>query len=158
MLSNRLLFSKAAAARILGCAAKLVNEIREFAYTVWVWVKGKRPRFVSKSAFLDEFERYRRDAGRLLHVLSTRSSYFGTVYQVTGSGAGEMVYAVEFNGARLACCCEDWHQHEGLCKHGWAVLHHHQLTSAAQLATVPVRVQPEHLRRRPETVRGVAID
>jgi hypothetical protein len=68
MVRNSTVFNKSAVARILSVATRTVQEVRIFAFSVWVWIKGQRPRFMSKSAFEREFVRFRREAGKLLQV------------------------------------------------------------------------------------------
>jgi hypothetical protein len=121
MVRNSTVFNKSAVARILSVATRTVQEVRIFAFSVWVWIKGQRPRFMSKSAFEREFVRFRREAGKLLQVLGSHQSAFGTEFQVEGSTSN---YWVEVQETRTVCTCEDFHNHGQTCKHQYAVLHH----------------------------------
>lgn len=130
MVRQSLVINKSAAARILSVATRIVQEVREFAFTVWVWVKGQRPRFMSKSAFQREFIRFRREAGKLLQVLSSHRSAFGTCFKVEGSTD---FYWVEAQTDRVVCTCEDFNTHRQPCKHQYAVLHSLGLDSLESL-------------------------
>ena len=129
-LPRNLVYSKAAAARILGVSVGRIVEIRVYDRAVWTLIKGRRPQFMSKRKFEKEFIDFRREAGKLLNVLGMSRSRFGTVWTVEGRGD---CYQVELNGDRLNCNCEDFHQHEEVCKHGWAVLHSRECNTIAEL-------------------------
>lgn len=119
-----IMFSKAAAARIMGCAAGQVVRVQKFAFVAWVWARGQRPRFVSLSLFKAAFVQRRMRAGAELkaerwadvpHWFTVRNEKKNSSYPVVVGKAGPV------------CRCEDYKNQQqffgkGVCKHGYAVL------------------------------------
>lgn len=63
-----ILYSAAAVRRLLGLGAWVEVQIREFAWVIWVWVKGRRPTFIGKARFRQHFVDWRRRQGAALVV------------------------------------------------------------------------------------------
>lgn len=121
---SNLLYSAAAASRILGIVYQQKITVQEWFKVVWVWVRGYRPRFMSKAIFKEHFVQWRRAAARALtvtrhlfdsHCFSVRNETRGSLYQLTANPRG------------IQCPCEDYQNQirffgQGCCKHGYAVL------------------------------------
>jgi hypothetical protein len=121
---ENLVFSISAARRLLGVAQGVSIQIREFFKVVWVWVKGKRPTFVSKRAFKQHFVDRRRAAARALTATQwiDQPKYFTVRNESKNS-----IYQLEAFPDRIECDCEDYRNQieflgRGCCKHGYAVL------------------------------------
>jgi predicted nucleic acid-binding Zn finger protein len=119
-----LLFSAAAVRRLLGLKSSAQVEIREFFKVIWVWVKGKRPTFISKRVFMQHFVDFRKASSKGLKVTERldRVNHY-TVRNLYKNTA----YVVETRSDGVTCTCDDlsnqlqffgW----GCCKHGYAVL------------------------------------
>jgi predicted nucleic acid-binding Zn finger protein len=121
-----ILYSAAAARRLLGLQSSAPVQIREFFKVVWVWVKGQRPTFISKAVFKAHFADWRRSQARGLKVterLAMANHY--TVRNLQKATA----YVVEKRPDGLFCTCDDLNNQleffgRGCCKHGYAVLAH----------------------------------
>ena len=121
-----LLYSVSAVRRILGLSALVPVEIHEFASVIWVWVKGRRPTFISKAAFKVHFIEHRKAQARALLV--TRHLYDQNFFNVRNE-AKNSVYTVEAQAKTLLCQCEDYRNQiqflgQACCKHGYAVLNY----------------------------------
>jgi len=108
----------------MGLPASVPVQIREFLNVVWVWVKGHRPTFVSKSDLKAHFVEHRKAEARSLQVTDWLRS--PARYTVTNPQTGSQ-HVVTEQADRLDCNCEDyyWQQQfigRGCCKHGYAVL------------------------------------
>lgn len=119
-----ILYSVSAVKRLLGLGDRIAVKIQEFAWVIWVWVKGCRPTFISKSKFKKHFVDKRRAGARGLVV--TRNMSESCSYSVRNE-AKDSVYKVILGASAIACGCEDYgNQTEffgrGCCKHGYAVL------------------------------------
>jgi hypothetical protein len=121
MNSTALIFTKAAAARILGVKPAAIVSYRVWAFTVWVHVKGCRPTLVSKKAFYADFVEFRKAGGQALKNQARCSGH--KTYTVPSSLGG--AYTVDLGA--MACECEDYKKQlenlgGGACKHSYAVL------------------------------------
>jgi SWIM zinc finger len=128
-----LLYSVAAVRRMLGLADDVAVQIREFFKVIWVWVKGKRPTFISKYAFKVHFVDRRKAAARALtvtpnlflsHIFTVRNETKATTYKVN----------VQIGG--ILCECDDFSNQaqffgKACCKHAYAVLNHLGFASLA---------------------------
>ncbi|MFM7530435.1 MAG: hypothetical protein ACKO63_18465 [Nodosilinea sp.] len=125
-----ILYSAAAVRRLLGLGARVEVQIREFAWVIWVWVKGRRPTFIGKARFRQHFVDWRRRQGAALVVTQDLDS-FGVV-----NPGKETVYRVEARRDGVFCTCDDFNNQleffgRGCCKHGYAVLGFLGLSSLA---------------------------
>jgi len=116
-----ILYSAAAVRRLLGLGAWVEVQIQEFAWVIWVWVKGRRPTFIGKARFRQHFVDWRRRQGAALVVTQDLDS-FGVV-----NPGKETVYRVEARRDGVFCTCDDFNNQleffgRGCCKHGYAVL------------------------------------
>jgi hypothetical protein len=121
---SNLLYSVAAARRVLGLRSSTPVEMREFFKVIWVWAKGRRPTFISKSAFKIHFVEHRKAESRDLDV--TQCPHQPTRYIVSNKLKGSS-YVVDCSPTQLECTCEDYKMQQqifgrGCCKHGYAVL------------------------------------
>lgn len=119
-----IVFSKAAAAKVMGCAVSQVVQVRKFAFVAWVWVRGQRPRFVSFFLFKAAFVQRRMRAGAELKA--ERWADVPRWFTVRNEEKGSS-YPVEMRVAGPSCECEDYRNQQqffgkGVCKHGYAVL------------------------------------
>jgi len=122
--ATNILYSVSAVKRLLGLGDRIAVKIQEFAKVIWVWVKGKRPTFISKKAFKQHFVDRRKAQARGLIV--TRNAYESCCYSVRNE-AKDTIYKVILGGTAIACECEDYKNQaeffgRGVCKHGYAVL------------------------------------
>ncbi|HEY9876843.1 MAG TPA: hypothetical protein V6D29_00245 [Leptolyngbyaceae cyanobacterium] len=121
---STILYSAAAVRRMLGLSRSTPVQIREFIDVVWVWVKGKRPTFISKTKMKSHFVACRRAEAAQLHVTDwlRDPGQFTVSNPVSGSR-----HVVSCLSDRIECDCEDYHWQthyfgQGCCKHGYAVL------------------------------------
>ena len=121
MIHNRIIINKSAAARVLNVAVKLVQEVREFANVVWVWIKGQRPRFVSKAAFVRQFHTFRRLGSTGCFVLAVSRTDHGSFWSVQGS-SGIHTVNTSYDTHEIRCSCDDFQHHGSFCKHIHAVI------------------------------------
>lgn len=122
-----LVYTVSAAARILGIVyGQSRITVQEWATVAWVWVKGQRPRFMSKAQFKAEFVAFRRKAAQALKV--TRHLLDAHKFGVRNEAKGSL-YEVEVTPTAIACQCQDYQQQleafgRGVCKHGFAVMNY----------------------------------
>jgi hypothetical protein len=122
--SQNILYSSSAIARILNVAASAVIKFDVFAKVIWVYIKGQRPKFLSKKLFIQHFVDCRKAEARGLTV--TRHALDRSRFTVRNESKGTL-YQVQATSAGLACECEDYQNQlgffgRGCCKHGYAVL------------------------------------
>lgn len=121
-----ILYSTAAVRRLLGLQSSAQVQIREFFKVVWVWVKGKRPTFISKAVFKAHFADWRKAQSKGLKV--TERLTMANHYTVRNLQKGT-AYVVEKRPDGVFCTCDDLNNQleffgRGCCKHGYAVLAH----------------------------------
>ena len=120
---TNLIFSIPASARIFGVALSQIAGFKLFAKVAWVWIKGRRPKFVSLKVFKAHFvDRRKAESANLKAIYSTLIGGWvvanpdkGTQYCVTATADG------------IHCACHDCQTQKqflgkGVCKHGYAVL------------------------------------
>lgn len=132
-----ILYSAAAVRRILGLRSSAKVELKEFAYVIWVWVKGKRPTFMGKKLFKQHFAKWRKAQSRGLKV--TERLDVANAYTVRNLHK-DTAYIVEACAERVFCTCDDMNNQlqffgKGCCKHGYAVLSHLGFSSLADYIT-----------------------
>jgi hypothetical protein len=123
---SNLLYSAAALRRMWGLVYRRLVEIkvRPWWRVVWVWVPGRRPCFVSQTAFKQHFVAWRRQAAKALRAVQ----WFNTPGRFTvHNDAKGSAYVVEVSDTEVRCTCEDYKNQvaawgKGCCKHGYAVL------------------------------------
>lgn len=120
---NSLIFSKSAAARILGVKISEISDFRVWDKVCFVTVRGSRPTFVSKKKFFVEFVEFRQQGGKGLAVQCHSKRY----YTVASKSAAAGLVAVQVGHSGLYCECLDYQAQVdvlggGVCKHSYAVL------------------------------------
>ena len=121
-----ILYSVAAVRRLLGLSSSAQVQIREFFKVIWVWIRGRRPTFISKRVFHQHFAEWRKSQSKNLKVterLDLANHY--TVRNIYKDTA----YVVEKRVDGVFCTCDDLNNQlefwgRGCCKHGYAVLAH----------------------------------
>lgn len=156
---NPLHINASAAKRILGLPqSRKISFIHIGQAAIVVQdLKTLQEHTITRAMFEQEFIRYRQEGAKECIATPHKRGPWGEMFAVVGT-RGETYY-VEASDRALSCTCEDWHQHEEICKHGYAVLN---LVGASTLETYlqarkKVTFIPEY-RRRPESIRGVSIE
>ena len=121
-----ILYSAAAVRRLLGLRSSAQVELKEFAKVIWVWVKGKRPTFISKAVFKQHFAEWRKVQSKGLKV--TERLDCPNTYTVRNLHK-DSTYILETRADGVFCTCDDFNNQleyfgRGCCKHGYAVLRH----------------------------------
>jgi predicted nucleic acid-binding Zn finger protein len=121
-----ILYSAAAARRLLGLKSSAPVEIKDFQKVIWVHVKGQRPTFISKTKFKQHFAEWRKAQARGLKV--TERLDIANHYTVRNLNK-DTAYVVEVRADGVFCTCDDLNNQleflgRGCCKHGYAVLAH----------------------------------
>lgn len=124
--ASNIIYSKSAAARILGIFYPQHIVVKEFKASVWVWVRGYKPQFMSKTVFRDHFVQRRQEASKALKV--SEQLFRPRCYTVTNPTKCTSYEVKAFNHG-VKCECDDYHNQieflgKGVCKHGYAVLAH----------------------------------
>jgi len=130
-----ILYSAAAVRRILGLSSSAKVQIQIFDLVVWVWVKGKRPTFISKKLFKSHFATWRQEQAKGLKLGNSWQGNFQVLNPKT-----ERQYIVEARSSGVFCTCEDFNNQldfwgRGCCKHGYAVLNHLGFGSLGEFLT-----------------------
>lgn len=119
-----ILYSAAAVRRMLGLSPSTPVQIQEFFSVIWVWVKGRRPTFISKAKMKSHFVARRRVEAAQLQV----TDWLRDPGQFTVTNpVSHARHLVSCLSDRIECDCEDYHWQthyfgRGCCKHGYAVL------------------------------------
>jgi len=124
---EQLLYSRSAAARILGVPIERIRRVEVWAFIVLVVPHkgfGLRPRFISKKTFRTHFVEFRKEAARGLLVVSQH----GAEFQVLNPENNNL-YKVVAGGNSIKCTCEDYRNQiqflgKACCKHAYRVLFH----------------------------------
>lgn len=119
---TNILFSVSAVRRMLGLDSKATIQIREFFKVIWVWIKGKRPTFISKTAFKQHFVDRRKADAQDVRVRAIEDGSYTAFSIMSGRQ-----YSLKATEKAIACTCEDYYNQiqffgRGVCKHGYAVL------------------------------------
>ena len=121
--SNNFVYSKAAAARMLGVPYGAIAGFQKWFKVCWVWVKGKRPTFISLKAFKQHFVDWRREQSKPLCVAKVTDNHYRVVNPKKNS-----VYSVWLFQDGLDCECHDYQNQvvifngKACCKHCYATL------------------------------------
>ena len=118
-------FSKAAAARILGVPVHHITKIEWWRSVCWVVVKGKSPTFISYQAFKQHFVDRRKEASKLLQI-SQEWGVSGGFYRVVNPKKGTAYTVCCWQGS-IDCECEDYKNqvmflNKACCKHCYGVI------------------------------------
>lgn len=133
-----LIYSKSAAARILGVSSNQIEELQVWHKTVWLKVTGDRPLLISKTTFKQHFADWRKANSQGLvvtkHILSQNT------YTVRNE-VKDTRYQVVCRTNELTCTCDDWQNQKELigracCKHCYAVLNQLGYSSLADYLSV----------------------
>ncbi len=147
---QHLYINAAAAKRILGLPASRKIEfldVRNDRLTVqWKDREGLHQVVLVNAQFEAEFQRVRREGAKECLARPLDRSKFGERYEVTGT-QGDL-YFVETSDRAIACTCQDWFQHETICKHGYAVLSLLGLATFEQLQVARRKVVYADIPRR----------
>lgn len=130
MTREKLLFSKTNASVIVRTlphgsselAELLIKKIEEFSNCVLVVARGKRPTFVSKKKFYEEFVESRKQRAIELCIWKNNRNTYTIHNPLNGNR-----YSVECLPDRLECSCDDYLNQvkaygRGVCKHGYRTL------------------------------------
>lgn len=132
-MKTDLFFNAANAARALSTAYRNIKRVWVFANAIWVWVAGKRPKFVSKRLFWAAFVNFRKAGaiGASVQPFCERLPDGDTVsgYEVRAAKGTEWHTVIPDGFGAINCDCEDYNRQidtigRGCCKHGYAVLNH----------------------------------
>lgn len=120
--SHNLVYSKAAAARILGVPVRAIAGFQKWFKVCWVWVRGKRPTFISFKAFKQHFVKWRKKQANSLCISKIHETHYRVVNPKKNSA-----YTVWLFHDGPDCECEDYKNQiailgKGCCKHGYSVL------------------------------------
>ncbi|MFZ4641637.1 MAG: hypothetical protein ACOYMP_14750 [Nodosilinea sp.] len=148
-----ILYSAAAVRRLLGLNPSAQIQLKKFAWVIWVWVKGRRPTFISKGVFLQHFVEWRKAQGQGLRV--TRRRDLANHYTVRNPRQST-AYMVEQRADGFFCTCDDFNNQleffsRGCCKHGYAVLSHLGWSSLNEY------LQAQRISRFPRVHEAVAV-
>jgi hypothetical protein len=120
---HNFVYSKAAAARLLGVNVYAIARFEKWKNVYFVQVRGKRPTFIPYSAFKENFVASRIERSKFLYVAPVNDGYFRVVNPKKNTA-----YSVWLISDGLDCECEDYKNQiaifkgKGCCKHGYAVL------------------------------------
>jgi len=125
LTKETLIYSRAAAARLLKMEPEQIRKLEIWPNVVLVWAYGKRPRFVSKKAFLEDFVNSRRARAKNLRAKALGNNTF-----LVPSETREGVYykVIEKEPGCFTCECKDWATQKvagiknATCKHIYSVL------------------------------------
>lgn len=141
---SSLVFSKSAAARLLGCKPEAILKLEVWASAVWVQVKGHRPSFISKVNFYTEFFRFRQQGAEGCQVREFSAGCYPGSFDVKSESRW---HHVRLN---LGCNCQDYEQQRvqnlphPRCKHQYAVLNHLGVSSLEEaIAQVQAKYEPD---------------
>jgi hypothetical protein len=115
-------YSKSAAARILGVSIYEIARFEVWAYVCFVHVKGQRPTFISKKVFRQHFVNWRKEQSRSLCVSRITDNHYRVV-----NPRKSTAYSVWLFQEGLDCECEDYKNQvliigKACCKHCYTVL------------------------------------
>jgi hypothetical protein len=118
------LYSKSAAARILGVSVYSIARFEVWAYVCFVHVKGQRPTFMSKKAFKQHFVDWRIEQSKWLCVAQVDREHYRVINPKKSTAYSVWAFEESFD-----CECEDYKNQvlifnngKACCKHCYAVL------------------------------------
>jgi hypothetical protein len=124
MTAEQLLYSKSAAARLLGVNPEEILDLQVWGTGIWVNIEGQRPRILSKRAFKQYFVAWRKAAARSLQV--TAQIFNPHTYTVRNETKASY-YQVQLLPGQVNCTCGDFANQQQVfkyacCKHLYATL------------------------------------
>lgn len=121
---DNFIYSKAAAARILGVPEYAIAKFESWANGYFVQVRGQRPKLISRKVFKQHFADKRKKDSYSLCVARVEGNHFRVVNPKKGTA-----YNVFVEDDGLDCECKDYFNQVTIlpgkrrcCKHGYAVL------------------------------------
>lgn len=124
LTKEALIYSRAAAARLLKVEPEEIRKLEIWPSVVYVQTYGKKPRFISKKAFKEDFVNSRRARAKNLRARAISPNLFLVPSETT-----ERVYKVrEKEPGCFTCECKDWAAQKAAginnatCKHIYSVL------------------------------------
>jgi len=125
LTKETLIYSRAAAARILNTHPERILKMEIWPKVIWVWMLGEKPRFISKKAFKEDFVNSRRNRAKNLRAKAIGPNLF-----LVPSETREGVYykVREKEPGFFTCECKDWATQKAAginnatCKHIYSVL------------------------------------
>lgn len=125
-MTSSIVFTKSAAARILGVSARQISKLEVFANTVIVFMKGQEAYSLEHREFQQSFADYRKEEGKAI-ALQRNVFKVGEEYLVKASTPTASHYMVRMENHAPICECGDYVRQKeiwgrGVCKHGYAVL------------------------------------
>ena len=124
--AQNLIYSKAAAARILNLDYTLIKSIEVWNKIVLIKVQDQKAKFVSKKDFKQHFVDWRK--ARSYSLKATPYIYNQELFTVFNPHKDNS-YQVSLQAEELICNCQDWANQKELlskacCKHCYSVLNH----------------------------------
>ena len=118
---EQMVFSRSAASRIVQALLQNV-EVQVWSQVIWVKVKGRKPKFISPKAFIEDFHQTRMRHAKNLDYRAISD----TKYVVINPENGHK-YLVDLHPDKLTCTCEDYAQQSQVfeqpcCKHCYRIL------------------------------------
>lgn len=121
---NDLLYSKSAAARILGVDYQEIEKVQYWRTGVWIKLIGKKPTIISKKAFCQHFVDWRKSrCHNLVAVKDQQVKIAWDVYNPQRETGNRLFQHKD----KIICTCEDYQNQTQLfsracCKHAYKVL------------------------------------
>ena len=124
--AQNLVYSKAAAARILNLDYILIKDIEVWNKVVLVKVQDQKSKFISKKDFRQHFVDWRK--ARSYSLKTTPNNYNQELFTVVNPHK-DTNYQVSLQVKELICNCDDWANQKELlgkacCKHCYSVLNY----------------------------------
>lgn len=118
---EQLLYSRTAASRIVQALPHHV-EVQIWPKVIWVKVKGRKPKFISPKAFINDFQQTRIANAMKLDYRDLSDGYYRVINPEKGHS-----YLVELHPGKITCTCEDYAQQMQViehpcCKHCYRIL------------------------------------
>ncbi len=129
--AQNLIYSKAAAARILNLDYILIENIEIWDKIILVKVRYQKNKFISKKNFRQHFVDWRK--ARSIGLKTTPHFYNQELFTVQNPGKNTW-YQVSAHSQELICDCNDWanqkkHLGKACCKHCYSVLNYFKCSS-----------------------------
>ncbi len=126
MIAQKLIYSKAAAARILNFDYTLIKDIEIWDKIILVKVRYQKNKFISKQNFRQHFVDWRK--ARSYSLETTPNIYNKELFTVLNPHK-DTHYNVSLQVKELICDCNDWanqkeHLGKACCKHCYSVLNY----------------------------------
>lgn len=108
--AENLIYSKAALSRVLKINVKSIVRFEVWASVVFVIIKGKRPTFISKKVFKQEFSDFRNRNSKLVNIIPHAVSDKLFLAQSEGKKESHQIEIYESYDklVKSRCVCEDY--------------------------------------------------